>query len=185
MKLRMDTIPDEIITQYNLRDIAVDEWVYCEIKKGIYGLPHAGKIANDRLTQHLLPHGYSPVKYPPGIWTHTTRDITFTLVVNDFGIKYTNIADLHHLQNTLRQQYAITIDKTVSLYCGLTLEWNYIKRYVDVFMPWYVCKSLIRFGHTDPSKPQHSLHPWEEPAYGVKVKYAIMDPNTPLLPPPN
>ena len=51
MKLRLDIIPEEILSQYNFRDIAVDGWVYCEIKKGMYGLPHAGKIANDRLVK--------------------------------------------------------------------------------------------------------------------------------------
>ena len=29
MKLRLDIIPEEILSQYNLRDIAVDGWVYC------------------------------------------------------------------------------------------------------------------------------------------------------------
>ena len=94
MKLRLDIIPDEIIEQYNLLDIAEDGWVYCEIKKGMYGLPHAGKIANERLMHHLKPYGYAPVKHTPGLWAHATRNIMFTLVVDDFGIKYTNAADL-------------------------------------------------------------------------------------------
>ena len=68
MKLRLEIITDKIISQYNLRDMAEDGWVYCEIKKGIYGLTHAGKIANGRFMQHLAPYGYAPVKHTPGLW---------------------------------------------------------------------------------------------------------------------
>ena len=61
MKLKLEIIPDEIIDQYNLQDIVHDGWVYCEIKKGMYGPPHAGKISNKQLVKHLKPFGYQPV----------------------------------------------------------------------------------------------------------------------------
>ena len=105
----------------------------------------------------------------------------FTLVVDDFGIKYTDAADLQHLKHALKQKYEITSDNTGSLYCELTLEWNYDKQFVDVSMPGYVQKALLRFNHPTPSKPQHSPHRWEEPTYGAKVQYAATDPNLPLL----
>ena len=122
MKLRLDIIPDEIIEQYDLLNISVDGWVYCEIKKGMYGLTHAGKIANERLTKHLAPFGYTPSQMTPGLWKNNTRQITFTLVVDDFGIKSTKPADVAHLLSALKQQYEITHDASGSLYCGLTLE---------------------------------------------------------------
>ena len=65
MKIKLAVLPDKIISQYNLHDIADDGWVYCEIKKGMYGLPNAGKIANKRLVRHLAPQGYTPVKHTP------------------------------------------------------------------------------------------------------------------------
>ena len=37
LKLRLDIIPDEIISQYNLHELAFDGWVYCEIRKGCMG----------------------------------------------------------------------------------------------------------------------------------------------------
>ena len=98
--------------------------MYIKIRKGMYGLPHAGKIANDRLRKHLQPYGYTPVKHTPGLWKHATRPISFTLVVDDFGVKYTNLDDVTHLQAALEKQYEITIDNSGSLYCGLTLDWQ-------------------------------------------------------------
>ena len=38
MNIKLAMLPDEIISQYNLHDIADDGWIYCEIKKGMYGL---------------------------------------------------------------------------------------------------------------------------------------------------
>ena len=57
IKLHLEIIHDKIIQQYNLLDIAVNGWIYCEIKKGMYGLPYTGKIANERLMKHLEPYG--------------------------------------------------------------------------------------------------------------------------------
>jgi hypothetical protein len=50
MRLRLNIIPEEIIVKYNLRDLVDEEgWVYIEIRKGMYGLPQAGIIANQLL----------------------------------------------------------------------------------------------------------------------------------------
>jgi hypothetical protein len=38
-----------------------------------------------------------PSKIILGFWTHKTRPICFTLVVDDFAIKYTNKVDATHL----------------------------------------------------------------------------------------
>jgi hypothetical protein len=46
-----DTIPKEIWDQYGLDDYVEDGWVYGQVNKGMYGLPQAGKVAND----HLIP----------------------------------------------------------------------------------------------------------------------------------
>ncbi len=50
MRLRLEIIPEKIIVKYNLRDLVdADGWVYVEIRKGMYGLPQAGIIANQLL----------------------------------------------------------------------------------------------------------------------------------------
>ena len=57
MKLPLDIIPEEIIQQYNLRNLEHKGFVYMEIQKGMYGLPQAGKVANDKLKLHLAKFG--------------------------------------------------------------------------------------------------------------------------------
>ena len=45
-------------------------------------------LAYGQLKEHLAPYGYMPVQFTPGIRRHNTRRTTFTLAVDDFGIKY-------------------------------------------------------------------------------------------------
>ena len=84
MKLPFSIIPDEIIAQYNLKDKGV--WVYIKIRQGMPGLKQAGIIANDRLLHHLVKFGYTPSTKTPVLWRHLTRNISFSLVVDDFGV---------------------------------------------------------------------------------------------------
>ena len=82
-------ILDEIIEQYNLRSLVCPNgWIYMEIRKGIPGFKQTDRIANDRLKIHLAQFRYAPVLLTPALWKHATRDITFSIVVNDFSIKY-------------------------------------------------------------------------------------------------
>ena len=85
--------------------------VYFKIMKGMYGLPQSGKLANTLLQQKLEPHGYSPCRYTPGLWRHSTNGVTFTLVVDDFGVKYTNPTTAQHLIKCFKTNYdTVTVD---------------------------------------------------------------------------
>ena len=97
MRLAMEIIPEEIIQQYKLRDISHKGFIYMEIHRGMYGLPQAGIIANNLLTKRLEPHGYYQCRHTPGLWKHKWRPIMFSLVVDDFGIKYVGRQHAEHL----------------------------------------------------------------------------------------
>jgi hypothetical protein len=45
------------MTKYALAPLIYDNNVYVEIRRGMYGLPQASKIANNRLTAFLAPYG--------------------------------------------------------------------------------------------------------------------------------
>ena len=50
-QMKLELFPDDIILEYNLRDKVDDKgYVYCEVKRGMYGLPQAGIIAQKLLT---------------------------------------------------------------------------------------------------------------------------------------
>ena len=57
MWIKMADTPQDIIDQYGLTAKAVNGKVLVEIRKGMYVLKKAGRIANDRLKQHLKASG--------------------------------------------------------------------------------------------------------------------------------
>jgi hypothetical protein len=58
MQLKLSDMPDNVIEHYNLQVIATaNGFVYCEIRKGMYGLPQAGIIAQQLLETRLAAHG--------------------------------------------------------------------------------------------------------------------------------
>ena len=183
IRFHIDDIPLEIQLEYNLQDICSNGWIYAEIRKGMYGLPQAGILANNLLRKRLANHGYYECTHTPGLWRHNTRNISFVLVVDDFGIKYSNKEDALHLAAALKQHYDVTVDWDASLFVGISLDWNYspTNRSVTLSMPDYVKKALRRFTHPPPTKPEHSPHRAIEKQYGVKIQLTEPPDNTAAL----
>jgi hypothetical protein len=101
MRMVVSRFPEEIFQKYNLNTLAVDEWVYIEIRKGMYGLKQSGLLTNQLLQTRLAPFGYYPARHTPGLWLHKTRSISFTLMVDDFAVKYVGKHHTEHLLNAL------------------------------------------------------------------------------------
>ena len=168
----MKIMPEEIVNKYNLKEMEHDGWVYAKIVKGMYGLPQSGKIANNLLQKRLARFWYHPVNFTPGLWAHVWRPVKFTLVVDDFGVKFEGLEHANHLKTTLEHWYDITVDWNGSKYVGITLDWNYDNRTLDTSVPGYTRSKLDQFGHKAPKKPQHSpalAHPIK---FGQKVQKA-------------
>jgi hypothetical protein len=100
------------------------------------------------------------------LWKHEERPTVFSLVVDDFGIKYTGDEHAKHLITTLEKYYTVEADWTGGLYCGIKLEWNYEQRHLDISMPAYVNDKLHEFSHSKPKRPQHAPYPAPEPRFG-------------------
>ena len=88
MKLALACIPEKIIEQYSLRTLSYDGWVYLEIRKVMPDLKQAGRITNNQLKAHLAQFGFAPVTRTPALWEHDTKPTVFSLVFDDFGVKY-------------------------------------------------------------------------------------------------
>jgi len=172
MRLKLSDIPDEVIEHYNLRTLAtVDDYVYCEVTKGMYGLPQAGLIAQELLAKRLGVHGYYQSKIIPGLWKHKNRPIIFCLVVDDFAVKYVNRADAEHLINAIKKDYQMTVDEEAKKYIGLTIQWDWTNRKAHIHMPGYLENAFVKFNHDKPMKIQNAPYPHVPPNYGAKTQY--------------
>ena len=158
MRLRLSDMPEDVIEHYNLRELATNDGaIYCKIRKGMYSLPQAGIIAQQLLKKQLEKHGYRQSEKTPGLWKHDTRPVSFSLVVDNFGIKYVGEENAKHLLETVRKYYKCSCDWAGKRYCGLTLKWDYAGQKVHLLMPGYVDKALACFRHPPP-QANHSIN---------------------------
>ncbi len=122
MRIPLELSPSWIVAHYNLLTKVHRGHIYLEMRWAVWGLPQAGILANKLLRKRLAPHGYYECKQMPGLWKHFSRPILFTLVVDDFGVKYTNQGDVDHLIGSLKKDYELTKDWDGDLYCGIKLK---------------------------------------------------------------
>jgi hypothetical protein len=69
------------------------------------GLLQAGITAQELLAKKLKEHGFTQRKIMPGLWTHEWCPITFSLVVDNFGIKYIGEEHAQHLLQMVQKYY--------------------------------------------------------------------------------
>ena len=113
-------------------------------------LKQAGKIANNRLKLDLAKFCYAPVARNPSVYKHARNNITFALVIKYFGIRYVGKQHDEHLIQVLQQLYNISINWAYTLFCGITITWNYKNRNCKIYMPHYLQESLHTFQHPSP-----------------------------------
>ena len=139
MRLKMADLPQDFIDEYNLQaKVTPDGYVYYEICRGMYGLPQAGILSQQLLEKRLGAKGYHQSKICPGLWKHDWRPICFSLVVDDFGVKYVGQEHAQHLMDALQEDYTISKEWDGTRYLGLTIDWDYKNRKVHISMPEYI-----------------------------------------------
>ncbi len=159
MQLKLFDMPDDIIAHYHLFDIATpDGYVYCKICQGMYGLPQVVIIAQELLAKRQNEQGYTQSKTTPRLRTHEWRPITFSLIVDDFGVKYIGEEHAQYLLQMVQKYYTRLFETGGERYCGLTIKWDYVGKKVHLLMPSYVEKALRRFWHPPPIVPQDQPH---------------------------
>jgi hypothetical protein len=169
MVINVSSLPQETIDKCDVIELAQDGKVYIEIQKGMYGLPQAGILANELLQRNLAKDDYRPTQHTHSLWKHDTCPISFSLVVDYFGVKYVGLEHAEHLMACIKKNYNISSNWKGSAYCGLTLEWDYKHRTVDLSMSGYIKAALHKYQHPAPTRPEHAPHTWNPPVYGAKT----------------
>jgi hypothetical protein len=181
IKIKLSDIPQDFIDEYNLLHHVHNDWVYFEIRKGIYGLPQSGILAQKLLAKRLAKKGYYQCECTPGLWRHKWRPVMFTLIVDDFGVEYVGEEHAIHLRDTIKDHYDITENWNGDLYSGINLNWDYIKRTCRLSMEDYIDTVLTKYNHQQPKKPVLSPYKATPISYGAKVQYSEDEDSTPPL----
>ena len=134
----------------------------------MYGLPQVRILTHKKLTNYLGKHGFKPTKHTPGLWTHHTAPITFSLVADDFGIKYMhkNIFKFHqHFKTGIQNHKGLVGHKIHRFDIRMELK----RGYVDLSMPCYISRVLKRFAHPLISKNGDSPSNFIPPIYSKQA----------------
>jgi hypothetical protein len=169
MKRLLSRFPEEIVQKFNFNALSVDGWVYIEIIKGMY-----------LLKQSVLPFGYYPARHTPVLWLHKTQPISFSLVVDDFAVKYVGKQHDNHLRHALLKTYELTTDLEATVYSGMTFKWDYKNQNMWHFHAWLCFKCAQQISTWRPKHPQHTPSWYVTPVYGTKTQYATKDETPPL-----
>ena len=172
VRFKLKQIPMSIQKQYQLQSLVDPQgYVYAKIKKALYGLKESGRIAHEDMIDHLASHRYYESKFTKGLFKHETRSISFTLVVDDFGIKWIKREDLDHLISALEQKYEMKVDMESKQYVGIDLLWDYTARTLTCTMDEYIATALQELQHLAPK--QHFKGPSKaiQPQYGASIQY--------------
>lgn len=149
MVLNIDEIPQEIIDTYHIMDYVSpgDTKAYVEVTGCLYGMKQAGYIANKDIVEHLGNNGYTQHPNTPCLFKHESDDIEFTLITDDFGVRYGNKAAADRLLSVMSRKYTMTHDWTGAKYAGFDIlnDYNTSTRRCEISMKGYMAAVLKRF----------------------------------------
>ena len=152
------------LTPFVQTDRAGHPFLFADVKKCIPGLPQSGLLSQLRLLSHLESHGYHETDTPM-LFRHVSRPISFTLVVDDFGIKYSDIVDYEHLRACLEEQYEVTGSPVGTQYLGYSISHDRPSRTISLSIPGYIAK-LLQSVRPDGVKHSRSPFIYEGVVYG-------------------
>jgi hypothetical protein len=177
----LSLFPAWIMKQYNMEKHSLNGYIHLEMQRAVWGLPQMGILANKHLRHKLAPFGYFESTNTPVLWYHESRPITFTLVVDNFSIKYENKDDVDHLIASIKKDCLLTEDWMGNLYCGIQLDWEYAGWTVDISMPRYIKKKLQEYGHIIPRRIQGCPYSPEPKKIGTEAQASFPQGNMPKL----
>ena len=111
VRFKLSQIPEAAQVQCGLLSSVDDRGCVCaRIDEAWHGLKEAGRIAGDDIRDHLAAFGCTESEFSPEPLTHDTRPASFTLVVDDLGVKWKNSEDFEHLRDCLNLKCEMKVD---------------------------------------------------------------------------
>lgn len=108
----------------------------------MYSLLQVEIIANKLFLKRLYPHRYFEMPHTPGLWHHQWWSITFTLVVDNIGVKYVGHKNTEYLMAEIKENYTLFKDWTGSIYCCISLQWYCNEHTAEINISKYIVKQL-------------------------------------------
>ena len=180
VRFKAELIPPRAAEHRNLQGLIHNGFVCAKIKKAWCGLKEAGKIAHDDLVERLAKRGHRKCERAEGLFKHESRDTSFALVVDDFGIKHKKMEDVEHLKKVIGEHHPFKVDMEAKQHVGTQLKWNRSRRALRCSMPGHVQQALEELQHVLPNRHHCAPSAMERPDCGASVQHAKEDLSKPL-----
>ena len=164
IRIPLKFLSQKILEKHNLHQYIHNNSVLFEVSKSMYGLPHAGKIAQDVLISRLAAHGYHQTS-TICLFRHSTNGVAFALAVDDFGVKFKDLAGADDLIRCQQFYFTLTIKKDATKCLGLTVAVDHIAREVRLSAPGVIPKALQQFAPNSTSVAR-SPADYQPPRFG-------------------
>eukprot|EP01035_Chromulina_nebulosa_P069344 gene69344-biopygen24944 len=178
IRIPLKFLSQKVLDKHNLHQHIHNNSVLFEVTKSMYGLPHPGKIAQDILIERLATHGYHQTS-TICLFRHSTNGVAFALVVDDFGVKFKDLAGAEDLIRCLQLYYTLTIKMDATKFLGLTIAVDHTVREVRISAPGVIPKALKQFAPNSTSVAR-SPAVYQPPRFGS----AAQVPDSPDTSPP-
>ena len=188
MQISADSIGNELLDLYNMNDYVVSingkRFIYFKVVKCLYGHPAAGRLSFIKLKEILVSSDFYEHPLVECLFIHKTRNITFALIVDDMGIKYSKDDDLQFLVDVITPHWKLKVDTTGSRFLGMHLVWQYNRPVprVIIFNPTVVKNALSRFVSGSILRGRKTPSPYTQPVYGKHPQMSVFDESAPAPP---
>ena len=181
MRIPLSYFTDDDMIKYDIKSFIKegDTSVLVEIHGNMYGLVNAAIVAQEGLVKLLNANDFYETNTPQ-LYKHKTRNIQFTLVVDDFAVKYTNKTDADLLISVLEKQFDVSIDWDGKLYLGMAINLdrsnpNPRNHTLSLSMNGYIARLLERLNLGPYKSNVNSPMVYAAPKYGQKIQYTNVD----------
>jgi hypothetical protein len=146
LKMCLGDYPSSLLDELGLSDFLQSDktgktFFHANIVKTVPGLKNSGLLSQNRLLRHLASCGHHQTATPM-LFRHHSRGVSFTLVVDDFGVKRTSLDDFHHLQTSLELLHLVTSSPTGTRCLGFDIDYDRPNRVMSLSLDGHVQKLL-------------------------------------------
>lgn len=180
-------IPTKLFTPSTLTTLGLTPFIddkgfmYMEVTGNMYGLPQAGFIFGRGRDLHLTANGYREDPHVPCLWTDTTDPtFNFTIIVDDFAIKWHNQASYDRLKSVMDKKYTCTHQPVLRKFAGTTIDYDRSAGTLFVTAPGYLDKVLHEFRDWEIT-PQPTPRLYVPPLKGIKGPQQLRDQTSPAV----
>ena len=169
-KIKASKVPIAICQKYNISPDN-DDYIYFRLDKCLYGHAVAGRLSNQELVKLLKVAGYYESDLVPCLFKHESRQISFSLIVDDLGVKHTNTEDIQHLIDAISPRWKVKHNPTGDKYIGMNLKWNYdpANPSLEISNAETAPKSFARFDKDNSIKRRKTPSKYTPPVYGKET----------------